>query len=71
MSEQDLTPIMGPTMKSSMLKFIVKEIQQNSYTIRRTRAPKQGEVLVRRLYFTGARRAVVQRDDDTQLPQKN
>ena len=31
----------------------------------RTRVPGKGEVLVQRLYPTGARRAVVQRDDDT------
>ena len=31
----------------------------------RERTPVEGEVLVQRLYLTGARRAVVQRDDDT------
>ena len=33
-------------------------------------APKQGEILVQRLYLTGARRAVVQRDDDTLTPEE-
>ena len=36
----------------------------------RTRAPGIGEVLVQRLYLTGARRAVVQRDDDTLTPEE-
>ena len=31
-------------------------------------APKKGEILVQRPYLTGARRAVVQRDDDTLTP---
>ena len=33
-------------------------------------APKKGEILVQRLYLTGARRAVVQRDDDTLTPEE-
>ena len=36
----------------------------------RPRAPKKGEILVQRLYLTGARRAVVQRDDDTLTPEE-
>ena len=32
-------------------------------------APKKGEILVQHLYLTGARRAVVQRDDDTLTPE--
>ena len=31
-------------------------------------APKEGEILVQRSYLTGARTAVVQRDDDTTYP---
>ena len=33
-------------------------------------APKKGDILVQRLYLTGARRAVVQRDDDTLTPEE-
>ena len=33
-------------------------------------APKKGEILVQRSYFTGARRAVVQRDDDALTPEE-
>ena len=33
-------------------------------------APKKGEILFQRLYLTGARRAVVQRDDDTLTPEE-
>ena len=33
-------------------------------------APKKGEILVQRLYVTGARSAVVQRDDDTPTPEE-
>ena len=33
-------------------------------------APKKGEILVQRLYLTGARGAVVQRDDDTLTPEE-
>ena len=33
-------------------------------------APKKGELLVQHLYLTGARRAVVQRDDDTFTPEE-
>ena len=33
-------------------------------------APKKGEILVQHLYLTGARRAVVQRDDDTLTPEE-
>ena len=33
-------------------------------------APEKCEILVQRLYLTGARRAVVQRDDDTCTPEE-
>ena len=33
-------------------------------------APKKGQILVQRLYLTGARRAVVQRDDDILTPEE-
>ena len=36
----------------------------------RLRAPEKGEILVQSLYLTGARRAVVQRDDDTLPPEE-
>ena len=33
-------------------------------------APKKGEILAPRLYLTGVRRVVVQRDDDTLTPEE-
>ena len=52
----------------SMLKSTTKDSAKLVYN--RPCAPKKGDILAQRLYLTGARRVVVQRDGDTRTPEE-
>ena len=53
-----------------MLKSTYYQGDSTKLVHNRSRAPKKGEILVQRLYLTGASRAVVQREDDTLTPEE-